>query len=299
MTAATPLPSSFALDEVDRRTRALVTPEGVDLRVRIGDVGQRAAAFLIDACIIVGALVGFTLLCLLAGFATVSHETQVSVIAIAWLLGFFLLRNFYFTGFELGPRAATPGKRALGLRVAARDGGRLTADAVFARNAMREIETYLPLSFMLAPGATGVDSWLVLLGLLWTGVFLLFPLFNRDRLRVGDFVAGTWVVLNPRVRLVRDIAETQPQRPERFAFNPAQLDAYGIKELQVLEGVLRQNATTSVTAVAERIRVKIGWERAASESDWDFLDAYYAALRRRLEQQMLLGRRRKDKHDRG
>jgi len=107
------------------------------------------------------------------------------------------------------------------------------------------------------------------------------------------------VVLQPRRRLLRDMAEVQPQRPERFAFTKAQLDAYGVKELQVLEDVLRQNATASVVAVAERIRAKIEWPRGPSESDWDFLDAYYAQLRRRLEQQMLLGRRRKDKHDRG
>ena len=31
--------------------------------------------------------------------------------AIIWLLGFFLLRNFYFTLFEMRARAATPGKR--------------------------------------------------------------------------------------------------------------------------------------------------------------------------------------------
>ena len=41
-------------------------------------------------------------------------------------VGFFVVRNGYFAAFELTPRGATPGKRLLGLRVAARDGGRLT-----------------------------------------------------------------------------------------------------------------------------------------------------------------------------
>jgi len=40
--------------------------------------------------------------------------------------------------------AATPGKRILGIRVAARNGKALTAEAVFARNAMRELEVFLP-----------------------------------------------------------------------------------------------------------------------------------------------------------
>ncbi len=49
--------------------------------------------------------------------------------------------------------------------------------------------------------------------------------------------------------------------------------------------------------MAERIRSKIAWTRGAEESDWAFLDAYYAALRRRLETRMLLGKRRRDKFD--
>ena len=52
-------------------------------------------------------------------------------------------------------------------------------------------------------------------------------------------------------------------------------------------------------AVAERIRRKIGWTRGEDEPDWAFLDAYYTALRRRLETRMLFGRRRRDKHDVG
>src|SRR3546814_9024800 len=61
--------------------------------------------------------------------------------------------TFWFIGFELGSRAATPGKRLMGIRVVARDGGRLTADAVVARNLIRELELFLPL-MMLGAGAS-------------------------------------------------------------------------------------------------------------------------------------------------
>ena len=121
-----------------------------------------------------------------------------------------------------------------------------------------------------------------------------------DRLRLGDLVAGTWVVRAPTRRLLPDMAiAPTAYATVRFDFTPAQLDAYGVKELQVLEDVLRRRQIETIRGVAERIRVKIGWTRGPDESDFDFLDAYYAALRRRLEQLMLLGRRRKDKHDRG
>jgi len=278
-------------------TRQFITPEGVDLRLEIAPFGQRAAAFLLDALIIVGVLVALSLLCLLAALGG-HNEIAGQAVVVLWLLGLFLLRNAYFLFFEMGPRAATPGKRALKIRVAARDGGALTATSVFARNAMREIEIFLPATFLIVQHQ-GVDGVLALLGLTWTGVFLLFPLFNRDRLRLGDLVAGTWVVMAPTRRLLPDMAlAANTYAAARFEFTAAQLDAYGVKELQVLEDVLRRRHIETIRGVADRIRVKIGWMRGPDESDFDFLDAYYAALRRRLEQLMLLGRRRKDKHDR-
>ncbi len=274
-------------------TRSLVTPEGLDLRLQVADASERAAAFLIDMGMMVVALILLTIVAI-SFFA--AKATDIG--AMLWLVGFFVLRNFYFMLFELGPRAATPGKRMLGLRVAARDGSALTADAVFARNAMRELEVYLPMIFLLT-AAAGVDAWLRLLEVIWCGVFVLLPLFNRDRLRAGDLVAGTWVVKAPRRKLPPDLADTaRAATYARFDFTLAQLDAYGVKELHVLETVLRRYDVSTVTAVAARIRAKIGWMRGEHEGDGDFLDAYYRALRGRLEQRLLFGRRRKDKFDR-
>ncbi|HBF81906.1 MAG TPA: RDD family protein, partial [Streptomyces sp.] len=82
------------------------------------------------------------------------------IVAVIWLLVFFVLRNFYFTGFELSAAAATPGKRVMGLRVASRDGGRLKAESVFARNALRELEVFLPLSLLISRAGQGVDAWM-------------------------------------------------------------------------------------------------------------------------------------------
>ncbi len=279
-------------------TRELVTPEGLDLRLQLAEASERAAAFLIDAAIIIAALVALTILALSAMALTGAHDEAGEAAAVVWLFGAFALRNLYFVLFELSPRAATPGKRMLGLRVVARRGEALSADAVFARNAMRELEVYVPMIFLVSR-ANDVDAWVVLLGVIWCGVFVLFPLFNRDRLRVGDLVAGTWVVKIPKRRLLRDLAEGTIYRPvAHFDFTLAQLDAYGVKELHVLEQVLRRYEAATAAAVADRIRAKIGWMRGASEGDGDFLDAYYRALRGRLEQRLLFGRRRRDKFDR-
>jgi uncharacterized RDD family membrane protein YckC len=276
--------------------REFVTPEGVDLRLKMASYAERCGAFLLDVLIILGVLIGLTLIVALVNWRT-NWDPQGDVPTVLWLLGAFALRNFYFIGFELRPGAATPGKRAVGLRVAARDGGRLTANAVFARNAMRELEVFLPASFLFARGM-GVDAGLIALGGVWSGIFVLFPLFNRDRLRLGDLAAGTMVVKAPRRVLRPDLAQAGPAMVGGLAFTEAQLDAYGVKELHVLEDVLRRSQRGAIAEVAERIRRKIGWETPLEVSDRAFLSAYYAGLRARLETRMLFGHRRADKFDR-
>ena len=224
-----------------------------------------------------------------------SFVNSAQLTAIVWLLGFFVLRNGYFVAFELGMRAATPGKRALKLRVVARDGGRLTGEAVVARNVMRELEFYLPISFLFYDSAAGLaDLGLWLAGLAWTGIFLLFPYINRDRLRVGDLIAGTWVVSLPRRKLGVSVVERD--HVPQFAFTDAQLGAYGEYELKTLERVIRNEEEQAVMVVARSIRTRIGWE-GASGGDLEFLQAYYAALCRRLERNMLFGKRRRDKYE--
>lgn len=288
--------ASLALDRTaDTDVRALVTPEGVDLRVRLGAVSERAIALVIDLAIIMGSLLAVTI-AVISVFAASPFGESGAVVQIIWLLVFFLLRNFYFTLFECGSRAATPGKRLMGLRVVARDGAALTADAVVARNAMRELELYLPMIFLFSRGEA-VDAWIILAGIVWCGIFVLFPLFNRDRLRAGDLIAGTWVLKTPKQTLLPDLTSDSRAPDGLFAFSLAQLNVYGVKELQVLESVLRTAEPAAMAAVADRIRTKIKWNKPANEMDRDFLSAYYASLRRRLEQRLLFGVRKRDKHD--
>ncbi len=157
---------------------------------------------------------------------------------------------------------------------------------------------FLPLSFLVTGGGS-VDGLIVLAGFIWSAIFVFFPLFNHDRLRAGDIIAGTWVVQAPRKRLLADLAARKDGAPEATArFSEEQLNAYGIKELHVLEDVLRTAKPQAEALVADRIRRKIGWTRAAQEADRAFLNEYYSALRKHLESRLLMGVRRADKHDR-
>lgn len=286
-----------ARDDIARRTRELVTPEGVTLHLRLASAGSRAAAFTIDALIMLAVLIVLTILAffIIGGFRTIGPA------AIIWLLGFFLLRNFYFTLFESGTRAATPGKRAIKLRVVARDGGRLTGGAILARNLMREVEVFLPLIFLITASAEGFSNrWLGLLGFGWTALFLFMPLFNRDRLRAGDLIAGTWVVENERPKIAPDLlAANDSAQIDAYGFAPHELETYGQFEIQRLEDVLHKNDPDTLTTVAGVIRRKIG--RRDEGGNWDhdraFLEAYYAAARLHLERRLLFGQRKRDKFD--
>jgi uncharacterized RDD family membrane protein YckC len=301
VTAPTASPPRRPPEPPAARVREFVTPEGVDLRLRIADAAERAAAYVLDVVFINAALLLLFLAAIGAMIAL--HTTGAGEVAfVIWNLVSFFISNAYFIVLELTPRAATFGKRIMGIRVVARDGGRLTSEAIFIRNAMREIELTMPFRLWVAAafggGGGAAVGWLFLVALVWVGVFLFFPLFNRDRLRVGDFVAGTWVVKAPRERLSIDLLDAV-EAGQAYAFTTEQTGAYGVKELHVLEDVLRRKDRQTLAAVAQRIRAKILWREIAGETDTAFLAAYYGALRARLENQLLFGRRRKDKFDVG
>ena len=268
--------------------RSFVTPEGVDLELELASASERATAFAVDLSLIFLGLVILTIVAI-----SLLHDSGEFAIVI-WLVGFFLARNLYFVGFEAGKRGATLGKRLLGLRVVARDGARLSTAAVISRNALREIELFLPLSFLAMQAATDSFDWLIgSLGLLWSLLFLFFPLFNRDRMRAGDLIAGTWVVEVPKAQFAPDLAE---ERPGGHSFSEEMLAIYGVYELQTLETVLRHGNPQKIRTVATSIREKAG---IADEGDDEaFLYDYYAALTARLEREMALGTKVSDKNAR-
>ncbi|MEH3048086.1 RDD family protein [Sphingomonas adhaesiva] len=272
--------------------RRFMTPERVDLRIELGSATARAMAFLLDWIAILLLMALAT-----AGIALLGRpEDRGELAGILWLVGLFVLRNGWFALFEMGRRGATPGKRVLGLRVIARDGGRLTPAAVIARNALREVEIFLPLSFLAMDGASNdrIGGFMAVFSLLWAGIFFLFPLFNRDRLRVGDLLAGTWVVNDARDASSRAVVDRADDPVPRRVFTDAALDLYGVYELQMLEDVLRARREAAVATVAATIRRKAGLPDDGD--DLGFLSDYYEALCGRLERGIMVGRRREDKH---
>jgi uncharacterized RDD family membrane protein YckC len=275
--------------------RQIITPEGVPVPIEIANYGARLTAFVIDLTI------WFLLtLAIYVPLLSLIGKTGGSLIAvsIALFIG-FLVRNLYFVYFELAWRGATPGKRIVGLRVIDHNGGPLVASAVIARNLTREVEMFVPLGVLLGVSSGNGVNWEQIAILAWVMICLAIPALNKDRMRGGDLIAGTVVIALPKVALLSDLVE----RTLKFTFTPAQLQAYGNFELQVLEELLRRppskEGAHTLDDVCDKICRKIGWTGAVPRNDVVvFLRDFYAAERAFLEREQLYGKARADKYER-
>lgn len=293
------------------RERTLITPEGLAIPVVVASRVARFGALVLDFVILYLGLILFVLLLQwifgglfedLARGANEQVQGAGEFLIVVYVLVLFLARYGYFLALELGPRGATLGKRAVGIRVAARDGGRLTPEAVIARNLLRDIELFMPLVFlMIAPSGQAGNFGLA--GLVWLMAIAAIPLLNKDALRGGDIIAGTWVVEAPRTKLAEALSTQGAAATKgasavtgaRYEFGEAELAIYGEHELQTLERVLREGQPDAVVAVHDAICRKIGWDPGAGD-ERAFLEAFYAQLRAKLETDMRFGKRKADKH---
>ncbi|GMN02078.1 RDD family protein [Erythrobacter sp. MTPC3] len=297
-----------------KRERTLVTPEGLAIPISIASRGSRFGALVIDWLIIITVM---TLIRMLIGYASAGAMNEgvntaneavsgaAEFLVVVQLILLFLAWYGYFLVQELGPRGATLGKRAVGIRVASRSGGRLPPEAIIARNLLRDVEIFFPLVFILVAlimNSMDMDTGnMIWAAIGWLLIFALFPFFNKDALRAGDVIAGTWVVDSPRTKLA-DTLSTQGAAAKgssdvtgaRYEFGEAELSIYGERELQTLEKMLRDAKPEALTTVHATICNKIGWDPGAGD-ERAFLEAFYGQLRAKLEGDMRFGKRKADK----
>ncbi len=146
--------------------RAVETPEGITLDLRLAGPAPRALAWLIDSLIKYVILLG-----ILLGLGFLG-ETGLGF----WFLSLFLLEWFYPVLFELYWNGATPGKKAFSLQVINDNGTPVDGSASVIRNLLRAAD-FLPLFY---------------------GFGLVSLLVNRDFKRLGDLAAGTVVIYQER-----------------------------------------------------------------------------------------------------
>jgi uncharacterized RDD family membrane protein YckC len=287
--------SADPMGRVARRQRHMMTPEGVPLLIELPDPGERLIAFLADVFL----SFGIAAIILVAGFLITGLFAQLGAFTLTLpvtLLMAFLARNAYFIFFELRWAGATPGKRLFGLRVIDRHGGPLRAGSVIARNLTRHAEFFFPIELLLITKGWLWSPWDVTLSGVWLAAMAALVVRTPDRLRAGDLIGGTVVIVLPKRVLLEDLARETAE----FEFLPQHLQAYGIHELQVLEDVLRQpdNAETARLRrdIRQRIERRIGWDRHVPDGDTEtFLGDFYTAQRAFLERRKNIGEERKDK----
>lgn len=294
---------STSLDTLDspaplgRLERRVLTPEGVELHLKLAPLVVRLLALIIDLGIILALMLALGIVSVALVLA-VGREPGEYMIALSLIL-FFLLRNFYFTFFELRWRGMTPAKRLLNLRVVGRRGERLGAEAIFVRNLTRDLELFLPFVLLIsAEQHWPATPWAArVFACLWGLLIGLMPLFNADKLRLGDLLAGTMVISVPSAALHMPRPYNVAQRVYTFAFTHEQLDMYGVYELQVLGDFLDQYPDQeSLLAVCEKVATKLD----VQDERWrqlpgPFLQDLHHALRARREQRLLFGERQETK----
>ena len=272
----------------------ILPPEGVPLELEAADLGERLTAFLVDQLLVFLALL--LLFLLLGGLLGMSD---------VFLLAFFFVRQGYFFFFETAWNGLTPGKRRVRIRVVSREGGALSLDGLLARNLMRDLEFFLPLVLLLvAAGSQGEGgAWVWLPAMSWIFLVAALPFFSPERRRLGDLLGGTVVVRFPRTALLEDPAARK--KKEGIFFEKSHLSVYGEKELEVLAEILRslsrkKASRRDLVLLAETIAEKIGYEgREPAREPKAFLEAFYAAQRKHLEEKLLFGRRKASKDDKG
>ena len=275
------------------RIENFTPPEGVPISFQVASLGSRFGAQFLDVLITI-----LTVIAVLWLFGIVIALPWTAWVSLFVLLT-FLARIPYYVLAELVWNGRTLGKRMVGIRVISADGRRLTPHQIAARNLLKEVEFFTPLTFLFGLGSLGF--WPGLLLVIWLIVIILVPSFNRKRQRIGDIIAGTYVIETPKPALLGDLATARAATEQKFAFLPVHLEHYGRYELQTLESILRHHKGSradheAVEKIVAAIVHKIGYpDRIAGNDRLAFLFAFYRAQREYLENRKLFGDAREDK----
>jgi uncharacterized RDD family membrane protein YckC len=150
------------------------TPEGILLELRPAGLTARCHAFLLDTLV---------QLAIIYAFGTAASYAGGIGAALSLIL-LFALEWLYPVVFELTRWGATPGKRALGLKVVMDNGLPVTPAASLTRNLLRAAD-FLPFFY---------------------GSAIVSMLLRHDFKRLGDLAAGTLVVYRarPAARIAAD-----------------------------------------------------------------------------------------------
>lgn len=210
-------------------TTTVDTPERVRFTHRLAGPGVRGVAWLIDlllqGVVVLGLLIGLTVSSVFSGLGA-------EVGTGASLVTFFVVSWFYAAFFEVIWAGQTPGKRALQLRVVRTDGSAIGLREALLRNLMRGVDG-LPFAYVI--GA-------------------LVATFDPRLRRLGDWVAGTMVVVEQRTLLLDAVVIEPPVTEGERQALPIRVALRG-EEQRAIESLLRRRRRMSTARVEEIAQV--------------------------------------------
>lgn len=217
-------------------TLSIETPERVVFSYQLAGPAFRTAAYLLDflvrATFVVLLALGLSIGSLATGRL---HGVEAGLILVV----FFTLEWGYFVVFELLLGGASPGKRVLGLRVIHESGRPLTASESILRNLLRAADL---LPFFYAVGLVTMCA-------------------DHNFRRLGDLVAGTVVVREPRLRLrgqrTRMVHRDVPSLPQRPRLSREELAALALFERRAAQ-LGRSRAAELAEILAPKLRARYG-----------------------------------------
>ena len=229
----------------------------VPLDLPLADLASRAIAYFIDWLLILLVVLLGWLVAQFSGLtaALFSGEdvgASIGILIFLMIGSFYVVEMFWFIGFESAWGGLTPGKRWMGLRVVSREGGAVNPLSCVLRNLLRPVDAL--------PGTWTVGASVLLLG--------------GQRQRLGDLLAGTVVVVEPRDPVPLQLRRLPP--------------ALGEADLALLEAWFRRHPQLPADRaqhLAARMRSWVetrwpGFTPAAEADDRAALEAAFAVERR-------------------
>lgn len=222
--------------------RGIVTPQGVVLDLEVAGLGHRGAARLIDILIVIAMLVVGTLFLGLLP-PTPALVTQV-IFGFLVIFGYPIVAETYFRG-------RTIGKWVLGLRTVTLEAGPVGFREAFIRSLFQLVD------ILATFGSAAIVS----------------VMFTRRSQRLGDFAAGTFVIIDPRViRHIPAVPFTPPMGAEHIV---AAMDVSKLRPEQ--ERLIRSFLLRS-PQLSGQARSELGPELAQSTSQLLGHDGLYGLM---------------------
>ena len=219
--------------------RGIVTPQGVVLDLEVAGVGHRGVSRLIDIALVAAVLgIGFGILRLLPETPALIGQLILGFLAI---FGYPAFSETYFRGRTLG-------KWAVGLRTVTLEAGPIGFREAFIRSLFQIID-------ILAS---------------FGSVAIIAVMFTRRSQRLGDFAAGTFVIIDARtIRHTSAVPFTPPMGAEGIV---ASMDVSRLRPDQ--ERVIR-SFLLRIPDLSGAARLELGPQIATSTSQMLGHDGFF------------------------